>query len=375
MSLSSKTLVAVVFIVIITGSAYSDIFSLVRKLEQQYGYEHISTIDLMNGWARDEITYGDIDGGASVDTINEILLVDFLGEKMKIIDSTLLKNIEAELPVARHQRGIQLAALQKKKAAETEFLDWTGRLIDDFYPNGPHYTAEQAAAKKQQQLANYAAIIKKIADKENVSAAEIDKYYSEAMTTEIDRVVDDAYSTVEITLPAGVFTDNIGAIKIVKQNDTTNGKYKVYYKNGGEYQNYVYVNSLDELPGLGKGFTTAMVSECRKHDIPIKNTAYDNIDKIKFAKDTILNFYLNPSQENFDKLCTIPASFLRYNMYNANYLTSSYNSFFMVMASFSMKFYTKVAEVSTRMASNPLLLAYSEAFILSNIIVQPPSGR
>jgi len=130
---------------------------------------------------------GETDMDCYVDTPEEFLTANYLSPvKIEIKDINALKVINQELPEGA-EGAIKLACLWKKRVAEVKF---NLSIPED---------------KKKQQLANYELIQKTLREKAGVTIAQVDKYFAEAIRSEIEDYIADEFNLVNIVADGNAF--------------------------------------------------------------------------------------------------------------------------------------------------------------------------
>ncbi|MBN1523851.1 MAG: hypothetical protein JW904_05170 [Spirochaetales bacterium] len=215
--------------------------------------------------------------------------------KVTIKDVKAAEEISKELPQGK-EGALKLCAMWTKKWTEAHFIE---------------FKSEEA---RKAQKESYLKIIDTIAKKNGISPAEINKYFAEAMKGEIDRVVDEAYSTVEFKLQN--FKDEINVVKIIRLK---NGTYDIYARNGGDFKKLGNVSDVEKdlSQFTAIGFTPAQAAECKEAAGPLRIIwSIADLAPIVNAKKLLYAFYQKPSPESYIALAYGLASFKIFRMEN-----------------------------------------------------------
>jgi hypothetical protein len=218
--------------------------------------------------------------------------------------------------------GLKLASAILHKMAEVKFLN-------------PQDTA--AAGR-------YEGMVKFIQDKHGLTRAEIDNYYRDAIRAEIAK-------TVAIEFNKNFFDMDRTYITTLSR-DPQSGKYTLSYFRPTK-KDEVHEVSGQNLDALlvamsANGLNQNCVNTVREQANLIPATVYNlwktngiskGVDGLELAKDTISNFYINPTQENYNAILGIYARIWRSGALRVgSFADYASNSFFYVLFRSSQEF-------------------------------------
>jgi len=221
------------------------------------------------------------------------------------------------LPANSKASAFQLAYATLKELAEVKFL-----------------TPQDTAV-----IGRYEGMVKFIQDKHGLTRAEIDKYFHDAIKAEVTKTVDEAFSKISF-LAENAATFPARSHNAVLTRNPQNGHYTLSYsgaytKNGSQ--------EIKDMPTLD-----ALLAEMRRRTADFDQTGINSVraqvalmpvvayaerkakgeaDALDLIAESIADFYVNPSADNYNTLVGISARlFVNSRVGNtADYADTAYN--------------------------------------------------
>jgi len=172
-------------------------------------------------------------------------------------------------------------------------------------------------------IGRYEGMLKFISDKNGVTRAEIDAYYRDGIRSLIADTVDEAFNKIGEFLLENAVTNPVRDHRSVLTRNAKTGEYTLRY--GGAYTN----NEYREITAPS---FEALQAEMRRRNIDFDQTGVNNvaaerdadmpgvvyadwknkggIDALGLLKETLFNFYVDPSRDNGSALLGIYSRYM-----------------------------------------------------------------
>jgi hypothetical protein len=198
--------------------------------------------------------------------------------QIKVTDVSMAAKIEAVLPSNnKKERDLKSGAMVLKELAELKFLD-------------PSNTAA---------IGRYEGMIKFISDKNGVSRAEIEQYFRDGIAA----VAVEQFNKIDFGLEHNTTYYNV----TLSRNPDT-GEFTLYYDRNRKTISGVNLNALSAAMSRNRAFNASDIEQVGAMAALIPAVVYRSwldkgmtkVDAVSLAAKTIADYYLNPTQANYN---------------------------------------------------------------------------
>ena len=249
-----------------------------NKLQMQT-YDYYSPID----WGHHENIYDTaaaLSGEADeVDSVLEFALVSYFSPELLAIRPVKAAEM---LPANNRTSALILAYATLKELAEVKFLM-------------PQDTTA---------IGRYEGMVKFIQDKHGLTRAEIEAYFRDGVRSFVAEIVNEEFNKINFMIDRNYNAE--------LTRNPQNGHYKLSYEGVGGVTKELSATSLEALSSAmsrSRDFSTTAFDTVRERAALIPDVAYSASTKNETI-DVIVNFYLNPSTNNFNALRSRYRTFL-----------------------------------------------------------------
>ena len=261
----------------------------------------------------------------TIDSVLEYALVSYFSPTLLNIRPAKATEM---LPANSKTSAFQLTYATLKELAELKFLD-------------PQNTA--AAGR-------YEGMVKFIQDKHGLTRTEIDNHYRNAVYAEISKIVDEEFSKVSFMIDGTLTTSgSYGAALTINTQNQYILSYEGYFNKTLQTKTLPPA-SLETLPSAmsnSRDFSPIAINTIRTQAALIPAVAYAELkkqgqaDALELIIESLINFHVYPSQDNYNTLVGISARTLN-NALNGNVAYHANMAFHQVLKEVNRELDTRI---------------------------------